>query len=425
MSQQNRRTFLQILAASSASAWLEPGARAASPNSRLNIGVIGLTNQGHYNLQNVTSENIAALCDVDETNLAKAAAPFPAARRYRDFRRLLEQRDLDAIVIATPDHTHAVAAVAALKSGRHVYCEKPLTRTLSECRAVREAARRSGKITQLGTQIHAGDNYRRVVELIQRDAIGAVGEVHVWVSAVYGGKKRPVETPPIPQGLDYDLWLGPAHERPYHPDYLPFHWRNWWAFGGGALADFGCHYMDLPHWALGLRAPASVAAEGPEPDPESPPAWSIVRYEYPAPHGGAPIRLTWYHGGKKPEFLAPEIAAKWSSGVLFVGKKGQLLSDYGRHLLLPEEKFKDFVRPEPFIPNSIGHHQEWIQACKNGSATTCNFDYSGALTEAVLLGNAAFRTGEKLLWDDLKLKAVNSTKADEFIHAQYRKGWSL
>ena len=428
MSRISRRQFVRSAATLGASAFFIPRLGGAeSAHEKLNVAVIGVNNQGKYNLDNVASQNIVALCDVDEKLLAKAAEKFPHAKKFTDFRRLVDRRDIDAIVVATPDHTHAVATMAALKSGRHVYCEKPLTHTLSECRAIRRAAQRAGKATQMGTQIHAGANYRRVVELIQRDAIGEVREVHVWVSGSFGGKTRPTETPPVPEGLHYDLWLGPAKPRPYHPNYLPFVWRNWWEFGGGTLADLGCHYIDLPYWALGLKDPLSVETEGPEPDAECPPVWLIARYTYPGRAGAEPVKLTWYHGGKRPERLnlPPEESEKWKSGILFVGAKGELLSDYNRHLLLPEEKFKDFARPEPFIPESIGHHKEWIRACKTGSPTTCNFDYSGALTEAVLLGNVAFRVGKKIEWDSAKLKARNSPEADQFIQHHYRSGWKL
>jgi predicted dehydrogenase len=426
MSQISRRIFIRNASAATAASFFIPRFThaAESANDKLNIGIIGVANQGKYNLDHVASQNIVALCDVDEKLLAKASEAFPHAKKFKDFRRLIDEKEIDAIVVATPDHTHAVAAMAGLKSRRHVYCEKPLTRTIAECRAIRAAAKRAGKATQMGTQIHAGDNYRRVVELIQRGAIGDVNEVHVWVSGGLGGKIRPTDTPPVPQGLDYDLWLGPVEPRPYHPAYLPFHWRNWWAFGGGTLADLGCHYMDLPHWALGLQAPTSVVAEGPAPDSECPPTSLIVGYTYPNPKGGEPVKLTWYHGGKRPE-LPPALAEKWKSGILFIGKKGELLADYSNHLLLPEEKFLDYKRPERFIPKSVGHHKEWINACKSDKPTTCNFDYSGGLTEAVLLGNVAFRVGKELKWDSKNLKATNCPEADEFIQYHYRSGWTL
>jgi len=260
--QPNRRAFLKQTALGTAGLWLAPKASAAarkiSPNEKLNIGVIGVANRGGDNLNGVGGENIVALCDIDDKFLAGAAQKFPSAKTYNDFRRLLDQKEIDAVVVSTPDHTHAIATLRALKSGRHVYCEKPLAHTISEARIVTETARKLKRVTQIGTQIHAERNYRRVVELVQSGTIGPVREVHVWVSAKYGNRERPKDSRPVPEHLHYDLWLGPAEYRPYHPDYLPFNWRHWWAFGGGALADFGCHFMDLPHWALGLRDPLAV-----------------------------------------------------------------------------------------------------------------------------------------------------------------------
>ena len=244
---KTRREFLQQTGLAVAGLWVagcRTAPRTISANEKLNLGIIGVAHQGGYDMNSVATENIVALCDVDDLFLSAAAEKFPRARTYNDFRRLLDQKDIDAVVVATPDHTHAVAAAAALRSGRHVYCEKPLTRTISECRVVTELARKQKLITQIGTQIHSGDNYHRVVELIQQGTIGPVNEIHVWVNASYGGKGLPKDTPPVPKNLHYDLWLGPVAYQPYHPDFVPRSWRNWWAFGGGALADFGCHFMD-------------------------------------------------------------------------------------------------------------------------------------------------------------------------------------
>jgi predicted dehydrogenase len=428
----SRRRFLGRSATLSLGLWAARGFAAdaaPSANDKLNIGLIGIANQGRFNLDNVAGESIVALCDVDEAYLGAAAKLFPAAKTYTDFRRLLDQKGIDAVVVATPDHTHAVATMAGLKSGRHVYCEKPLARTISEVRAVTEAARREKRVTQIGTQIHAGANYRRVVELVQSGAVGPVSEVHVWVGATYGGMDRPQDTPPVPGTLHYDLWLGPVAERPYSPEYVPQKWRNWWAFGGGALADFGCHFMDLPHWALGLRQPLTAeVVDGPPVHAESVPPWLIVRYGYPARGAQPPVKLTWYHGGREPPILADLLGDRpesWRSGVLFVGARGSLLSDYTHHVLLPEKEFKGFVPPTPTIPDSMGHHLEWIQACKTGGTTTCGFDYSGPLSEAVLLGNVAYRTGGRLEWDADRLIAVNNPQARGFIQHQYRAGWSL
>jgi predicted dehydrogenase len=435
----NRRRFLTRTTRTATGLWLAAPflSRAhGAANGKLNIGFIGVANRAAEDLSEVAKQvdsvNVAALCDVDDNSLAQAKQKHPDATTYNDFRRLMEQKDLDAIVVATPDHTHAVAAAAALRLGRHVYCEKPLTRTVSECRVVRELAKEHHCVTQLGTQIHALTNYRRVVELIQSGAIGPVREVHVWSSAVYGNLPVPTDRPPVPPGLHWDLWLGPVEPHPYHPDYAPAKWRNWWAFGGGTLADFGCHFMDLPHWALSLRYPLSIEpVDGPPVNQESPPPWLIVRYQHPArpvARGTGtlpPVTLTWYQGGRQPALLDEDQRTYFKSGVLFVGEKGRLLADYTRRQLLPEKDFAGFKAPEPFIPDSIGHHKEWIEAIKTGGPTTCNFDYSGALTEAALLGNVAYRAGRRLEWDAAKLRATNDAGADQFIQHRYRAGWTL
>ncbi len=425
-----RRKFLKRAALGTGGFWIATQenvfGKKLSPNEKLNIGVVGTAGRAGEDLHEVSGENIVALCDVDDTRLQAAAQKHPDAKTYNDFRKLIDQKNIDAVVVGTPDHTHAVVAVAALKSGRHLYCEKPLTHTVSEARVVTNLARKQKLVTQLGTQIHAGNNYRRVVELVQRGAIGEIREVHVWVGVKYGGQELPKDAPPVPAGLHYDLWLGPVEYRPYNPAFLPFKWRNWWAFGGGTLADFGCHYMDLPHWALGLRSPGTVeVVDGPPVHPESVPPWLIVRYEHPARDQQPPVKLTWYHGGKHPSLLTPEQYEQWKSGVLFVGEKGMLLSNYSSHVLLPEKDFADFHPPEPSIKNSIGHHKEWIAACKTGRSTTCNFDYAGPLTETALLGNVAFRVGKKLEWDSQALRARKYPEADQFLQHHYRKGWAI
>jgi predicted dehydrogenase len=424
----HRRDFLRTAAALGTAA-LAVGPARPSANDRLQVGVIGVGGQGNHDWRAIRAggAEVVAFCDVDETraDVKKAREEFPKVPFHTDFRRLLEQKDLDAVVVATPDHTHAVATLAALRSGRHVFCEKPLTHTVHEARLVAEVAAKAQRVTQMGTQIHAGSNYRRVVELVQTGAIGPVKEVHVWCGAQYTAGDRPKEAPPVPQGLHFDLWLGPAPERPYHPGYVPFYWRRWWDFGGAALADMACHYTDLPFWALKLRHPTAVAAEGPPPHPEAGPAWCVVHWEYPARDELPPVKLTWYDGGKKPAFLAERKIPEWGNGVLFVGDQGMLLADYGRHLLLPEEQFKNLSRPKPFIPESIGHYKEWVEACKAGGPTTCPFAYSGALTEAVLLGNVAYRLGRPITWDAVNLKAVNEPMAERFLRKEYRKGWEI
>lgn len=317
----------------------------------------------------------------------------------------------------------------AMRLGKHVYCEKPLTHTVYEARVLATLAKEKKLVTQMGTQIHAGDNYRRVVELVQTNAIGPIREVHVWADAVYTGGKFTTDKPK-PANVNWDLFLGPAPERPYSEGVHPFAWRKFWDYGTGSLGDFGCHYMDLVHWALKLRGPKTVSAQGPEFDPISTPAWNIVEYEHPARGDMPPVKLTWYDSGKVPPLLATlkDREGKpfdWKAGQLFVGEKGMIISNYGRHVLLPVDKFVDFKAPEPFIPNSIGHHAEWLKAIRTGGETTCNFDYSGALSEAVLLDTVAYRAGTKIEWDAANFKVLNSTKAQELLHKEYRKGWTL
>jgi predicted dehydrogenase len=424
-----RRRFLQTTTLATAGAWLtrgQSGPRRLSANEKLNIGVIGTAHRAGEDIKGVAHENIVALCDIDDNFLAAAKEKFPDAKTYNDFRKLLEQPDIDAVVIGTPDHTHAVATAAALHLGKHVYCEKPLTHTVYEARAITQlAAKNKHLATQMGTQIHASNNYRRAIELVESGAIGQVRECHVWCEKSLANSDRPGATPMVPPQIHWDLWLGPAPERPYHPDYLPKTWRHWWDFGEGILGDMACHYVDLAFWALKLSYPSTIEAEGPPIHPETTPPWLIVRYEFPARHNLPPVRLTWYDGGKLPALLEQGKVPDWRNGVLFVGDKGMLLADYGRRMLLPEEQFKEFKPPAPYIPDSIGHHNEWIRACKTGSPTTCNFGYAGPLTEAVLLGNVAYRTGHKIEWNPPVLKVKNSQQAMNYIRTEYRKGWEL
>ncbi len=428
----NRRRFLQATAAASASA-LVPQLHAqevkAPPSERLRIGVIGVAGQGEYNwgqLAQVKTAEVVALCDVDETRTAKARQKFPNAPFYNDYRKLLDAKGLDAVLVATPDHNHAVITAAALKAGLHTYCEKPLTHTVVEARTIAELAKKHKRVTQMGTQIHAHDNYRRVVELVQAGALGNVAEVHVWVGKSWGGHGLPKDKPAVPKTLNYDSWLGPVAYRPYSPAYMPAEWRRYWAFGGGTLADMACHFCDLPFWALKLRHPSAVSATGdPTPaDAEGAAMGLVVNYEFPARDGMPAVKLNWYDGGKRPAILEEKKLPKWGDGVLFVGDKGMLLANYDKRVFFPDE-LKDITIPTSLkIPNSIGHHREWVEACRNGGTTTCNFDYSGALTEAVLLGNVAYRSGKAIKWDAVALK-TGAAAADALLHTEYREGWSL
>ena len=331
---------------------------------------------------------------------------------------------IDAVVVGTTDHHHAPASLRAIRAGKHVYCEKPLTHTVHESRVIAEAAKEHGVATQLGTQIHAGDNYRRVVEIVQSGALGDVTEVHVWVGKGWGGGDRPEGGQDPPATLSWDLWLGPAPERPYFPGrYHPANWRRWWDFGQGTLGDMACRYMDLPFWALKLRHPNRCSAEGPDLHPETCPLGLTVRYEFPEREGLPPVKFTWYDGNQIPKKVVGQRVP--GSGVMFVGTEGHMFAGYTNYRLFPQEKFAGFQPPEQTIAPSIGHHAEWIKACKEGSPTTCNFDYSGALTESVLLGNVAYRTGKDLEWDAKALKATNCPDADKYIRKEYRAGWEV
>ncbi|MCO6454609.1 MAG: Gfo/Idh/MocA family oxidoreductase [Pirellulaceae bacterium] len=444
--QSNRRQFLQASAVALTAGWTLTApaiVRGRNLNDKLNIAIIGSGGRGRSNMGSVESENIVALCDVNENNLESAAQRHPGARKFVDFRRLYDHAgEFDAVVVSTCEHTHALATLPALQLGKHVYCEKPLTHNVWEARVIREAAAKAKVATQMGTQIHAGDNYRRVVELVQSDAIGPVREVHVWVSRAWGWQaseqeardagdivfvqERPATADPVPAGLNWDLWLGPAPERPFHNVYFPGpKWYRWWDFGNGTMSDLGSHWIDLPFWALKLDHPLTIEAQGPPPHAEIAPASMQVTYQY-GPRGDLPpVELSWYQGVNKPEIWKQGGIPTWGNGCLFIGDRGMLLADYGKHVLLPEEQFKDFQRPEPFIPNSIGHHAEWLRACKTGQPTTCNFEYAGWLTEANHLGNVAYRAGKKLQWDAQSLRATNAPEADIFIRRPYRSGWQL
>ena len=428
----NRRDFLKTTGAGAAvitgGVWSELAAEdSKSPNEKLAIGCIGTENRAAANIAEIQGENIVALCDIDKNYLDHASSRFPDARTYADYRELIdkEKGKIDAVVVATADHSHAPATIRAIRNGIHVYCEKPLTHTVYEARVIAEAAKEMGLATQLGTQVHAGENYRRVVEMIQSGVIGDVTEVHVWVGKGWGGGDRPKEGQKPPMTLSWDLWLGPAPVRPFAEGrYHPAQWRRWWDFGQGTLGDMACHYMDLPFWALGLRHPTSCEAEGPKVHPETCPLGLIVRYEFPETvMKKGPIQFTWYDGNFIPKTVSGERVP--GSGVMFVGTEGKMFANYKNYRLFPVEKFAGYQPPKPIIPRSIGHHAEWITACKFDSPTTCNFDYSGALTEAVLLGNVAFRSGKKLEWDAQALKAPNCPDADKYISKEYRTGWEV
>jgi predicted dehydrogenase len=420
--------------------------RKLSPNDKLNIAFVGVAGRGGDNLREITGAedvNLAALCDVDEANLNQVGAKYPTAKRYRDYRRMLEaEKSLDGVVISIPDHNHAPATMMALKLGRNVYCEKPLTRTVKEARAIGLAAREAKVATQMGNQGMAFEGNRFINEWLADGCIGPVRQAHVWSDRPTSrgklpgwwpqGIQRPTDTPPVPATLDWDLWLGPAPQRPYHPAYVPFKWRGWWDFGSGGLGDMGIHNLAPVFAALKLGAPSSVNASSTPVFPDSVPLANVVHYEFPVRGDMPPVKLHWYDGGitpPRPEELDDERELDREDGILLVGDKGKMLVEgWGgeKPRLIPESRNKEYQRPPKTLPRSVGHHKEWLLACRAGSPTRSNFEFAGPLTEAVLLGMVCVRNGgDKLIWDSANLKVTNDPDANRFLHYEYRKGWEL
>ncbi len=441
-----RRRFLAQTTASVAAVSVVPGyvlglRGAESPNNKLNIAAIGLYNQGTSDLQGMTSENIIALCDVDSRSSAKAAAQFPKAKFFQDFRKMFDQLDkqIDAVLIATPDHWHAALALRAMKMGKHVYCEKPLAHSIFEVRKLMQAARELKVTTQLGNQGHSFDSIRVFREWIEDGAIGTVREVHAMCRSVYSRIDILDEVKrgqPVPETLDWDLWVGPAQFRPYHSAYHPGKWRAWTNFGTGVIGDWTCHVVDPVFWTLDLKAPATVEAlETRNYDParhgETFPAGSVIRYQFPANGSRPAVTLTWYDGSQKPN-RPPELEPDEKLpdiGALVVGDKAKIL--YGSHgastpRIIPDEGTERFKRSPQRYPRSPGHQKEWIQACKTGQRAGSDFGYGGPLTEVALLGVIAMRfKGQKLEWDSAGMTFTNCTAANEYLRPVFREGWRL
>ena len=419
------------------------------PSERVQMAGIGAGGMGGGDIATFTKlgANYVALCDVDDERGAGTFNAHPKARRYKDFREMLDKEaaNIDAVNVGTPDHTHAVASIAAIKAGKHVYCQKPLTHTLFECRELTKAAKAAKVMTSMGNQGHATEGARLTNEWIQAGIIGEVREVHVWSDRAgklwKQGIGRPTDTPPVPKTLDWNLWLGPIRERPYNPAYAPFGWRGWWDFGTGALGDMGCHIIDHPVWALKLGSPSSVEAttthdgtlnEKNELNSESFPKAAIVTYQFPARDGGKlpPVTMTWYDGGLMPP-TPHEMSGDQrlpDNGVLYVGSKGKMFhsSHGGMPQLLPSELLEPAKAIAPTMERSPGHYKEFFQACKTGKLPAASFDYSGPMTETVLLGVLALRApGRRLLWNATDLKVSNVSDVNQFIHTEYRQGWSL
>jgi predicted dehydrogenase len=366
----------------------------------------------------------------------KSAGEYKGCASYVDFRKMLEkEKAIDAVLVATPDHIHAVATMAAIKNGKHVYCEKPLTHSVYETRKIAEAARQAKVATQMGNQGHSGEGIRLTVEWIRDGAIGDVREVHSWSHTgggwAEGRTARPKETPPAPSGLNWNLWLGPVPHRPYHLAYAPYNWRGWWDFGTGANGDMACHNMAPAFWALDLGHPVSVEGSSSGINYETTPLTSIIHWQFAARKNMPPVKVTWYGGGlmpPQPDELEPgRKLTGGGNGILFVGDKGKIMCPGwgGNPRIIPETRMKAYERPAKTIPRSKGHHRDWIDACKGGKPASSNFDYAGPMTEVILLGNVALRTGKKLTWDGPNMKATNAPEADKYICPEYHNGWTL
>ncbi|MGL6194071.1 MAG: Gfo/Idh/MocA family protein [Thermoguttaceae bacterium] len=393
---------------------------------------MGINGMGAGNLSHMRDENIIAICDIDDNNLERTGAELPNAKRFFDFRTLFDEvKDIDAAVITTPDHTHAVATIAAMKRGIHCYTEKPLAHDVAEIRAMQKLAKEKKLLTQMGIVIHSSDNYRRVVELIQADAIGEVQEVHVWCNKGWGNFPHPKNTEQCPPHIHWDQWIGPCEMIPYDPCYLPASWRSYWEFGTGTFGDMACHLMDLPFWALDLQYPISIEATCPnDVDPIVAPLDVVCKYVFEQKRkDGTTYKLpfTWYDGEQYPEIIKEKQLPQLGMGIIFVGKNGILQADYGQIQLFPEKQYKDYVHPKATIPSSPGQHSEWLNAIKNGKPLPqSEFQYAGRLSEAVQLGSVSLRAGKKLLlWDAENMKVTNVPEANRFIAKTNRKGWEI
>jgi len=441
---KSRREFLSSAAVAGAGLWVlgstgctlvRPGVRPRriSPNEKLNVACIGAGGKGNEDIKGVSGENVVALCDVDSERAAKMFEQYPNARKFEDFRVMLDKmgKSIDAVTVSAPDHIHAPAAMMAMQMGKHVYCQKPLTRSIWEARVLTEAAARYGVATQMGNQGHSYNGHRRAVELLHAQALGPVREVHVWSDRPIWpqGLDRPTEIEPVPPTLNWDLWLGPAPKRPYNHIYVPFNWRGWWDFGCGALGDMGCHNMDVAFWGLKLGAPAGVeVVSASDRHSETAPKSAIIRWQFPARGDMPPVAMTWYDGGNKPPANPADGVKLPTNGCLFVGTKGKLLApDWhaDKFQLLPEKDWAGFEGPKQTIPRSPGHYEEWIAACKGAAPALSNFSYSGPMTEAVLLGNVVLRLGKKIEWDSPNMKAKSCPEADPLIRPRIPKEWGL
>ena len=437
------------------------GSKHVAPSNQLNVAVIGTGGQGITNIRRFLTHRdvkITAICDVaqfwDNSDLyyrhnggrgpaikaiqdhyrKTGTEGYNGCEVYVDFRLMLEKsdKDIDAVVVATPNHVHAVASMAAIRAGKGVYCEKPLTYSVYEARKIAQAAREAKVATQLGNQGHSSDDIRRAVEWVRDGAIGEIRQVYAWAgeNRIPEFTERPKETPPVPEGLNWDLWLGPAPERPYHPAYAPLVWHYWWDFGNGKLGNFGCHTLDTAVWALNLEHPTLIEASSTPLSKETTPIASTCHYKFPARADQPPVDLFWYDGGIRPPRpdcleLGRELPRR--GGSLMIGEKGAILSGVwsGSPRIVPEKKMREYELPPATIPRSKGHRRDWIDACRGGPPASANFDYGARLTEIVLLGVVALRTAKTLQWDGPNMRATNAPEVEPVIHGHFRKGWEI
>jgi predicted dehydrogenase len=451
----SRRSFLTTAAAlagagsaSNLLAGVRPARHQPSASDRVALAIVGAGGRGADNIREAAAAGaeIVALCDCDEQNAAESFAKYPDARKYRDWRRMLDaEKSIDAVLVATPDHSHAIVSIAAMQLGKHVYSEKPLARSIWEVRQMAKAATASRVATQMGTQGHAFEGTRQAVEVLRAGVIGDVAELHVWTDRPAGwwaqGVLRPTDTPPVPPTLDWDVWLGPAPERPYHPAYVPFKWRGFWDFGTGAIGDMGIHNLDTAFWGLELGTPTRVAVRECSPvmsaaeTKETAPLWSITDLEFPARGSRPAVKMTWYDGGKLPPaqlFHGQKLITR-DGGSLIIGSKGTLFTrtwhggenEKDWFVLLPRDKFDGFAPPPQILPRTRSHHQEWIDACRGQAKTQSPFEYAAVLTEALLLGNVALRSRGPVEWDATGMRVVGNAGAGIFVKPEFRNGWNL
>jgi predicted dehydrogenase len=444
MGRQNRRQLLQTSALAGVGFWAAGGftpSEARAANEKLNVAFIGVGGMGGGNLGGVagTGENVVALCDIDENTLGKAAEKHAKAEKFADYREMYDKvKNIDAVVVSTPDHSHAPAAVRALRAGRHVYCEKPLTWAVHEARLMKQLAAEKKVATQMGNRGTSEGGFRTGVETLRSGVLGDVKEIHVWTNRPIWpqGMERP-KTEPVPKGVHWDLWIGPAKFREYHSSLHPFKWRGFVDFGTGAMGDMACHTCNLAYMGLELTAPTSVECVSSPFNGDTHPSWATMTFLFPARGSKPPVTMTWYEGkrGKDDQNLPTKEAvrgiklAQGKSGMLIVGDKGMVFSpdDYGskQDWMTLDGKKMEVKTPEPTLPRSPGHYKEWVNACKGGKPCLSNFDYAASLTEAVLLGVVALRAGKKIEYDGASGKITNIASANQFLTREYRKGFEV